>query len=188
MPAERFRHLQQLESIVNDSADVIFSLDAENRFPHLETGRGNHLRLAGRGNHRPAFQRDRARPELVKAGEVIRIEEHIRSEGHYYMETERMAKDGRRVLVEVTVSELRGLQGSVIGRSAILRDITERKRLEEAKLQGERLAVIGAMSAKLAHEIRNPLSSITLNIDLASDEIDTLAREAARPPRRREPC
>ena len=30
--SNRFRHLQQLESIVNDSADVIFSLDTENRF------------------------------------------------------------------------------------------------------------------------------------------------------------
>ncbi len=175
--SDRFRHLQQLESIVNDSADVIFSLDAENRFRTWNRAAETIFGWRAEeiiGQHFSVI----VPPELVKAGEVIRIEEHIRSEGHYYMETERMAKDGRRVLVEVTVSELRGLQGSVIGRSAILRDITERKRLEEAKLQGERLAVIGAMSAKLAHEIRNPLSSITLNIDLASDEIDTLAREA----------
>ena len=58
-----------------------------------------------------------------------------------------------------------------------MRDISERKRLEEAKLRAERLAVIGAMSARLAHEIRNPLSSIILNIDLVGDEIGTLANE-----------
>ncbi|HUJ72400.1 MAG TPA: ATP-binding protein, partial [Verrucomicrobiae bacterium] len=36
-----------------------------------------------------------------------------------------------------------------------------------------------AMSARLAHEIRNPLSSITLNIDLIGDEITTLATDKA---------
>jgi len=35
------------------------------------------------------------------------------------------------------------------------------------------------MSARLAHEIRNPLSSITLNIDLLGDEVETLGRERA---------
>jgi signal transduction histidine kinase len=35
------------------------------------------------------------------------------------------------------------------------------------------------MSARLAHEIRNPLSSITLNIDLVGDEIETLAADKA---------
>jgi signal transduction histidine kinase len=80
------------------------------------------------------------------------------------------------VPVEVTVSELRDPQGHAIGRSAILRDITGRKHLEEEKLRAERLAVIGAMSAKLAHEIRNPLSSITLNIELVRDEVETLSK------------
>ena len=41
------------------------------------------------------------------------------------------------------------------------------------------LAVIGTMSARLAHEIRNPLSSITLNIDLIRDEIATLSKDDA---------
>lgn len=50
-------------------------------------------------------------------------------------------------------------------------DITERKELEHQLLQSERLATIGEMSAKVAHEIRNPLSSISLNTELLYDEI-----------------
>ena len=50
-------------------------------------------------------------------------------------------------------------------------DITERKRLEHQLLHSERLAIIGEMSAKVAHEIRNPLSSISLNTELLYDEL-----------------
>ena len=50
-------------------------------------------------------------------------------------------------------------------------DITERKKLENKLFHAKRLATIGEMSAKIAHEIRNPLSSISLNAELLHDEI-----------------
>ncbi|HHL70984.1 MAG TPA: PAS domain-containing sensor histidine kinase, partial [Bacteroidetes bacterium] len=45
-------------------------------------------------------------------------------------------------------------------------DMRPQKKLEKRILQSERLAVIGKMAAKVAHEIRNPLSSISLNTEL----------------------
>ncbi len=174
--SDRYRRLRQLESIVNDSADVIFALDNELRFRSWNRAAE---RIFGwreadvLGNSFTMLMP----PELVQAGEMERIDRHVDKEGYYHFETVRLAKDGRRVPVEVTVSLLRDPQGNMIGRSAILRDVTERKALEEEKLRAERLAVIGTMSARLAHEIRNPLSSITLNIDLVGDEIGTLAKD-----------
>jgi PAS domain S-box-containing protein len=175
--SDRYRHLQQLESIVNDSADVIFLLDTENRF-----------RAWNRAAERIfGWSADEmlgkpleiiVPPELLAAGELDRIDYEIKTRGHFYSETVRMAKDGRRITVEISVSLLRDPAGSPIGRSAILRDITERKRQEDAKLQTERLALIGAMAAKLAHEIRNPMSSVGLNLDLLKDEITSLQETA----------
>jgi PAS domain S-box-containing protein len=174
--SDRYRRLQQLESIVNDSGEVIFSLDAENRFRtwnraaerlfgwKAEELLGKHFRML-------------VPPELLKEGELARIDAAIHERGHYHFQTQRLTKDGRRVPVEVMVSLLRDPQGNPLGRSAILRDITHRKRLEEEKLRAERLAVIGSMSARLAHEIRNPLSSITLNIELVRDEIEELTKD-----------
>jgi PAS domain S-box-containing protein len=64
--------------------------------------------------------------EKINRGEVVE---------HY--ETERMRKDGTRVCVSLTVSPLKDAAGAVVGASSIARDITARKRAEEALRDSE---------------------------------------------------
>ncbi len=48
---------------------------------------------------------------------------------------------------------------------------------QERAVRSERLAVIGQMSAKVSHEVRNPLSSISLNMELLEDELQGTPQE-----------
>jgi two-component system, NtrC family, sensor kinase len=56
--------------------------------------------------------------------------------------------------------------------------VTAIARANEQLLTAERLAAIGKMAAHVTHEIRNPLSSMALNVELLEDELGEEEREA----------
>jgi two-component system sensor histidine kinase PilS (NtrC family) len=53
----------------------------------------------------------------------------------------------------------------------IVTDLTEKREIEKRLKQKERLALIGEMSAGIAHEIRNPLASISGSVQFLSKEL-----------------
>jgi PAS domain S-box-containing protein len=61
-------------------------------------------------------------------------------------------------------------QGPVI--LGICRDISERVAMESKVREHERLAYVGRLTASLSHEIRNPLSSIMLNLQILSRKLE----------------
>jgi PAS domain S-box-containing protein len=77
-----------------------------------------------------------------------------------HFETVRLTKDGRLIEVSLTVSPIKDERGRVIGASKILRDISGRRRIEQALLQAEKIAATGRMAATIAHEINNPLEAV----------------------------
>ena len=104
--------------------------DARRRHPVVERRGRAALRLHGRGGRRPADHPDHPAgaagrgdgdPGAARRGERI---EHF--------ETVRVAKDGRRLDISLTISPIRDAEGRVIGASKVARDITERKQAEEA--------------------------------------------------------
>jgi two-component system sensor histidine kinase PilS (NtrC family) len=90
----------------------------------------------------------------------------------------------------VTVSPLRQMDYTVIGYVYTFDDLTDIRRLEREVRMRDRLAAVGRMAAGIAHEIRNPLSSIAGSVQVLSgissmnDEqrtlVDIVTRESER--------
>lgn len=62
--------------------------------------------------------------------------------------------------IELNTSPLKNSDGQTVGAIAVIRDITEKKKIEAEMIRIDRLASLGELSAGMAHEIRNPLAGM----------------------------
>ena len=72
----------------------------------------------------------------------------------------KIRKDGSYVDVIATLSPIKDNQGNVISVTGMAKDITDLLKTQELILQSEKLSAIGQLAAGIAHEIRNPLTSL----------------------------
>lgn len=100
-----------------------------------------------------------------------------RGERVEHFETVRVSKHGRQIDISLTVSPIRDGEGLVVGASKIARDITDRKRAEEAIRSADRRK--DEFIAMLAHELRNPLAPLLNGLQvmrLAAGDANTVAQ------------
>src|SRR5208337_2345410 len=93
--------------------------------------------------------------------EVEGMLHEVRSKGLVKDREAKLRTKTDRILdVGITMTTLRDEADEISGFSAIIMDHTEKKRMEAALIQTERLAAMGKLSASIAHEINNPLYGI----------------------------
>jgi two-component system, NtrC family, sensor histidine kinase PilS len=91
-------------------------------------------------------------------------------EGHDVMDLQYPGKDGRRSYLRFSISPLRMPQGDKRGQILFFQDITELRRIEDEMKKVEGLALTGELAAGIAHEIRNPMASISGSIQILKDD------------------
>lgn len=92
-------------------------------------------------------------------------------------EIENRRKDGQAVYTQLLISPIIDGDARVIGYLGAHRDITEQKALEQQLMHSQKMESIGTLAAGIAHEVGNPLASISSIVQVL---MRTLSDEAAK--------
>jgi len=171
---QRTEQLREIETgysdLVENSPEMIFSVNQHRQI----------LTMNRTGSEKLGYQSDQLHEkkleDLVPPVYKFRTIEHISQvvqEGYSELETVFLSREGKEIEVEISSSAMFNPTGEFQRARSFARDVTDRKKLERQLVRWERLAAVGSMSAKVAHEIKNPLSALSLNMELLRDEVDS---------------
>lgn len=112
------------------------------------------------------------------------LEETVRGEFEY------TTKDGLQMILGYSIAPFRDGKGKNASAIVNFRDITGIRRMEDALKRSDRLAALGELSARMAHEIRNPLAAMNGSVQLLGEQgsigdndkrlLDIVMRESGR--------
>ncbi len=80
---------------------------------------------------------------------------------------------GEPIFIEINTALLYDGKGKIIGAIADIRDITNRKRIDQLMIRVDKLASLGELSAGIAHEIRNPLAGMKTSIQVLAKRLSS---------------
>ena len=94
----------------------------------------------------------------------------LQNQNEYFGESVVTTRDGRRVQVEISAGTFgQGADSKVL---LFARDLTDQKKIREMLAHAEKMTLMGTLASGIAHEIRNPLAAITLNLQYLEQKLE----------------
>lgn len=183
-------HERVLQSIIQNYSDAVIALD--NDYKIFFWNKGAERIFGYTSDEMVGKTVDPIIPsELKEKGELQWLFEETLRKGYIEnYETERITKDGRRIIVNLSRSLIKDENGEILGSIAIVKDITRVKELEKQIQHSDKLALIGQIAAGIAHEIGTPLNVISGNAEYIMmemgennpyrEELETIISQAER--------
>jgi PAS domain S-box-containing protein len=163
-----FEMLQRFAAMIASSDDAIISNTIEGTVTSWNNGAE---RIFGYAAHEMLGQSISRLVSAKDADDMAKSLDRIRRGQHVdHYEAMRRCKDGRDIPVSLTISGLRDSSGEFVGAVKIARDVSARKDAEMAIRTSEKLAGVSRMATSLAHDINNPLASVTNLLFLLQNE------------------
>jgi len=108
---------------------------------------------------------------------IDRVKRELARSRRYRFETSMIRPDGTDLFLGFTSALLKNERGELSGHIFSFQDLTEIKALEEEVRFKDRMAALGEMAAGIAHEIRNPLASMSGSVQILKKTLKTEGEE-----------
>ncbi|WP_138753872.1 ATP-binding protein [Paenibacillus sinopodophylli] len=156
--AEELRSTKQyLESFVNHTSDAIHVTDLVGNI--IQVNKAFETMYGWREEEALGKPLDNVPPEYLSSQHELEATV-LRGGSVSDFETMRYAKSEQLIDLSLTISPIRNELGAIIAIATISRNITSRKQSEEIIRRSEKLSVVGQIAAGVAHEVRNPLTTL----------------------------
>jgi two-component system cell cycle sensor histidine kinase/response regulator CckA len=90
-------------------------------------------------------------------------------------------KDGTDISVNLVSTTLLDGEGRHVGHLVVVRDVTERNKLQSQLMVSDRMASVGTLAAGVAHEINNPLAAVIGNLEFITDGLERMSAADSAP-------
>jgi PAS domain S-box-containing protein len=161
---ELFQSEQHLRTTMNSIGDGVISCDADGRVqimnPVAQTLTGwNQAEAHGKPLEEvfQIFSETTRDPMENPVAKVKRLNSVVGVANHTVL----LRKDGTELDIADSAAPILDQTGNMIGIVLVLRDVTMERKTQEALIANEKLAVAGRLAATIAHEIHNPLDSVS---------------------------